>query len=623
MATPDRYHPKIFISYSQDSQKHIDRVLDFSSRLRSHGIDTVLDQYERSPAEGWPLWMEKNIRNSDFILAICTETYYRRVMGDESPGKGRGANWEGKLIRQYIYSEGTNIKFIPILFDNSDINHIPDHLRGATFYNIDTQEGYEKLYRCLTNQIITIPDIGELKALPVLDRKTDYRAHYPDVFNEENLIKNYLEMLVRKCNTLGGLDVGPRLTLERIYINRDLHTDKSATNKTTGEETICDDEMLAQKDPFILVSGNAGLGKTSLLKNLVLKECQKDINKLERFPIFVSLGVLGQQPKSYIKKATIGQIALDELSGSGNEEIIALIDRLVKERKLLVCLDGLDEVPNESSNDIKLWIDSLHNRLTNGQIIVTSRKYSDNISLERFRKYDIFELNDQLKEKFVYLWFGAIDEKGTETGRAQHFLTLVRKNNNFSRILGNPLFLAIICLNYEIKENIARNPAEMIELFVCHLLKEWDRKRGVRRITALMEEKPREEIPYFLELNVLDQVAFYLFERGITLIDERELYSIVRRVCRDEKLNFSEASVIHEISETSGIITVQQKQKYQFSHQLLYEFFVANSLYYRYRQKSTSKSVKVWIEKKGHNERNGNIMAFLNDLFEYKPEESN
>ena len=56
-----RENPVVFISYSQDSIFFSDQVLKFSNKLRSEGIDAVLDQYENAPAEGWPRWTEKQI----------------------------------------------------------------------------------------------------------------------------------------------------------------------------------------------------------------------------------------------------------------------------------------------------------------------------------------------------------------------------------------------------------------------------------------------------------------------------------------------------------------------------------------------------------------------------------
>ena len=58
-------NPIVFISYSQDSVTFADQVLAFSNKLRSEGIDTILDQYEEAPPEGWPRWMENSINKAD------------------------------------------------------------------------------------------------------------------------------------------------------------------------------------------------------------------------------------------------------------------------------------------------------------------------------------------------------------------------------------------------------------------------------------------------------------------------------------------------------------------------------------------------------------------------------
>jgi hypothetical protein len=104
--------PKVLISYSHDSPEHRDRVLVLSKRLREEGVDCTIEQYLQVPPEGWPRWMEKQIRESDFVLMVCTEAYYRRVLGEEDPGRGRGVRWEGHLVYEAIYQADTrNTKF--------------------------------------------------------------------------------------------------------------------------------------------------------------------------------------------------------------------------------------------------------------------------------------------------------------------------------------------------------------------------------------------------------------------------------------------------------------------------------------------------------------------------------
>lgn len=56
---------KVFISYSHDSDEHRDQILDLSKRLRDGGIDCEIDQYDPSPEQGWPVWMQQKMQDAD------------------------------------------------------------------------------------------------------------------------------------------------------------------------------------------------------------------------------------------------------------------------------------------------------------------------------------------------------------------------------------------------------------------------------------------------------------------------------------------------------------------------------------------------------------------------------
>jgi hypothetical protein len=167
--------PKVLISYSHDTPEHAQHVLELANRLRADGIDSIIDQYAVAPAEGWPRWIEKQIRDSDFVVMVCTEIYYARVMGEEEPGIGRGVRWEGHLIYQAIYNaESMNTKFIPVLFESGKYAHIPAPVQSTTFYFAQTEDGYEDLYRRLTNQPRALkPALGKLRSLPAVERKSE------------------------------------------------------------------------------------------------------------------------------------------------------------------------------------------------------------------------------------------------------------------------------------------------------------------------------------------------------------------------------------------------------------------------------------------------------------------
>lgn len=171
---------KVFISYSHDSTEHAARVLDFSNRLiHRGGIDCFLDQYNPNPEEGWPRWMEKHIRQADFVLVVCTETYLRRILNEEKLGIGLGATWEGNLIYNHFY-EGKTISavFIPVLFEDGQKEHIPSPFIGKTNYRVDTDQGFELLYRELTSQPLNIKPTPKPEITP-LPPKNDGSASVP------------------------------------------------------------------------------------------------------------------------------------------------------------------------------------------------------------------------------------------------------------------------------------------------------------------------------------------------------------------------------------------------------------------------------------------------------------
>jgi hypothetical protein len=65
---------------------------------------------------------------------------------------------------QYVYQGGSiNEKFIPVILRSSDECNIPTFLQGFTFYNLDSESGYQELYRRLTGQPAIVPaELGQV-----------------------------------------------------------------------------------------------------------------------------------------------------------------------------------------------------------------------------------------------------------------------------------------------------------------------------------------------------------------------------------------------------------------------------------------------------------------------------
>jgi len=244
--TLDSMSPKLFISYSHDSQEHKDRVLDLAKRLWEDGIDCTIDQYEESPAEGWQRWMLNQVEEATFVLVICTEQYDRRFRGHETIGKGKGATWEGGVIIQELYdAQGQNFKFIPITLAPEDVNFVPSPLRGATSYRLNTADGYELLYRRLTNQPRTRkPELGKLQTLVPRDRKQFFLSEDSQSSLKEELLKASKGLLTWK-RTLGNNQQIARPELKKLT-----------------------DRIEAETSSTTIVLGSPGCGKSAIMATL-------------------------------------------------------------------------------------------------------------------------------------------------------------------------------------------------------------------------------------------------------------------------------------------------------------------------------------------------------------------
>jgi len=159
--------PRVFISYSHDSEPHRAAVLKLANKLRADGVDAILDLYVNgSPAQGWPRWMLDELEQATHVLCVCTPTYYRRFRGHEQPGQGKGVTWEGAIITQELYDANCrNRRIIPVLIGDADYRSIPEPLRSVTHYREETDFG--KLYDAILDQAGVMPGpLGTLKSKP-------------------------------------------------------------------------------------------------------------------------------------------------------------------------------------------------------------------------------------------------------------------------------------------------------------------------------------------------------------------------------------------------------------------------------------------------------------------------
>jgi hypothetical protein len=203
---------KVFISYAQENLELSNNVLFTSQKLRSDGVDCFIDQYiNGNPECGWLQWMNDQISNADYVLLVCTKTYCDQIENRVNDNHRLGSAWETSIVQNALYkAKGINKKYVPVVYDESDITYIPNILSQYTYYRL--QNDYDKLYRYITNQPKVKPQpLGKIKQLDQIDTRnsifvsTSISSFYAKFNKEiERLTSEQFKILgiLRQCNRM-------------------------------------------------------------------------------------------------------------------------------------------------------------------------------------------------------------------------------------------------------------------------------------------------------------------------------------------------------------------------------------------------------------------------------------
>lgn len=150
--------PKVFISYSHDSDEHKSWVLQLAQDLISADIDATLDEKSLRFGELIPNYAQRQIGQSDRVLMICSERYVSRA----NTGVG-GVGNEGVIINAELYENLDSIKFIPVIRNNSNGPKMPTFLGVRRYVDLQEDSKYQSEIAKL------IADILRPATIPILD----------------------------------------------------------------------------------------------------------------------------------------------------------------------------------------------------------------------------------------------------------------------------------------------------------------------------------------------------------------------------------------------------------------------------------------------------------------------
>ncbi|WP_315788812.1 NACHT domain-containing protein [Fischerella sp. JS2] len=102
-----------------------------------------------------------------------------------------------------------------------------------------------------------------------------------------------------------------------------------------------------QRHSKLMVLGKPGAGTTTFLKYLAM-QCIEEKFQANRVPLFITLKDFAEA----LKKLDILKFIVQQLSSCGVTHANVTVEKLLKQGKTLILLDGLDEVREEDTKRV-------------------------------------------------------------------------------------------------------------------------------------------------------------------------------------------------------------------------------------------------------------------------------
>ncbi len=377
-------------------------------------------------------------------------------------------------------------------------------------------------------------------------------------------------------------DVRVPIDLEELYIPINSVV---AHDQTFHCEDAEDDEtVIPQAMKGVILLGDSGSGKTTRLKQMLLEavsEAESTGLREGMVPVFLPLRHLRNVDAGL--PGFIQQVLTDPLLGLARD----FGERLCKRGKLMLLLDGLDEVANVEDRDRVLrWIQEARRAWPTNYFMVSSRFSSytlDTLLDNNFVELHLQPMDSEQDEELIRKWYRLVeralaDDEGQANikakARADDLLVTLRKPEMSSArvytMTHNPLLLTTICLVHHDRGKLPDTRVLLYEEAVSVLLERWRRVTKDLEVTAPAREA----------LRVLQPVAWWMHQspgRIRASMDELEgpakegLEAIGRGAVEARQF-------LESIRDESGLLTGWGADEFGFMHLGFQEHLAAQAI---------------------------------------------
>ncbi|NJO48948.1 MAG: NACHT domain-containing protein [Leptolyngbyaceae cyanobacterium RM2_2_4] len=164
---------------------------------------------------------------------------------------------------------------------------------------------------------------------------------------------------------------------------------------------------VASNEQFLMVLGGPGAGKSTFLRRVGLEALKDRDSKFQHpcIPVLIEL-----------KRLTSGEIDLvkiiaEEFQTCGFPDARKFTCKALDQGRLLVLLDGLDEVPVNNLNQAVVKIQDFVDRYDQNRYIVSCRTAAYHGGFCRFTDVAMADFNDVQIQRFIQNWFQTEEDR--------------------------------------------------------------------------------------------------------------------------------------------------------------------------------------------------------------------
>ena len=325
---------------------------------------------------------------------------------------------------------------------------------------------------------------------------------------------------------------------------------------------------VANQQQYLMVLGGPGVGKSTFLRKIGLEALKGNQGGYlhECIPVFIDLKRF-ESKEIDIKKAII-----QEFNICGFPDGETATEKLLKSGKLLILLDGLDEVPGKIVNYVIDYIHDFCDKYDNNRFIISCRTAAYNHNFIRFTDVAMAEFDNTQIKQFIYNWFQS--EADRKIGTADKCWELLQKPeySGAKELANTPLLLTLLCLVYHRSQNFPNNRSVLYRKSLRLFLEEWAAERRIMR-EAIYEGLNSE----FQEI-LLSEIAHAGFEIDQLFFDKREIVDTIKTFLQDNlnaPKHLSGEKILNAIAIQQGILVERAEDVFSFSHLTLQEYLTA------------------------------------------------